>query len=1172
MKRFLLLLLTFSVVTINYAQLGEVDLTFNTIDDRSHGDMSGFNQYVDDVEIQSDGKMVVVGNFTTYNGYDYNRIVRIHPDGSIDTTFNVGTGFDDFVTEVAIQSSGKIIVTGNFSQYNGVNAGSVVRLLPDGSIDNTFNVGTGTTGVIRDISIDANGNVFLGGDMITFNSNSVIDVVKLDSEGNYDPTFNVDYSFGSGSFNIRGVRPVANNKLIVFGTFDDYGSSGLNSVVRLNADGTLDTSFDTGIDTGWGVSSVYVDDNSDLYIGGTYQSVFGNTSIHNLARFDANGTHDPTFVVSPQVNNSSSVMTKINNTIIYEGDDGLEQRDLSGNLLSSDPFNPSQVFSIAFDGTDLLVGGSNGLTQFSFVDETESPYFNIGNGSEFLSQAEELPNGKILIGAGGKRIGAYNSHLTDNGILRLMPDGSLDTTFAEIMVSDQFSGGINGDFAVQQDGKIIMVSEADIGGNIHRVFRLNEDGTLDNTFTLDNAVDVTNKHINLCIQSDSKILLSISYEVSSTFYNRVYRLNSDGSLDPSFSGWASNNMITGGQINKILCASNGNIYIGRTESEVLALQPNGDINGNFSNLNVDFTEVKDIVFDADENLMIAGEFNGVQQDIIRVLRPSYTLDASYEHPSTATDEVELLMQNDNKLIAFFTTYSSIADGYRNSVLRYNTDGTLDELILSTDYENSDYYLAHDLTMDQHGNFLLTGAFDNLNTAFLKNGITRIINDVTTDSCAYFDGLITIDSTVTCTSSGGISIEGLYGAEPYTYNWTSGGLGNSTSAQINTGGVYICEISDTNNCTVMVGTYVDGPTTIGNTFDVRTNVVSTEFRPGFNANIWLNASNTGCQPVNGELRLVLDSQLIYNGSQPTAAVSGDTLIWDFNSQQFSSNPLAPLINVTTSQQAQIGDTVQLFSVITPISGDEDQVNNEMYYSRPIVNGYDPNDIRVNPTGKCEPNYISTDQTLTYTVRFQNTGNSMAININVVDTLDSDLDVSTLRIVGSSHPMTTEFSENNLVTFVFDDIQLIDSFANEPESHGYVIFDIDPKPNLPHGTLIENKVDIYFDYNPPIRTNTVENTIYEGDLSSLDCFLSLPEDKANPYPMAFPNPFQDELKIELTDGVSQITLFSSIGEVVLEQATKGEGLAILNTSKLKPGIYLLKLHSKDSEHIIRVVKSQ
>jgi uncharacterized delta-60 repeat protein/uncharacterized repeat protein (TIGR01451 family) len=1175
MNKYLLIFLSFSFITFNYAQLGEVDLSFNPIDDRSHGDMSGYNSYVDDIAIQNDGKMIVVGNFTTYNGYDYNRIVRIHPDGSIDTTFNVGSGFDAFVSEVAIQSSGKIIVVGNFTQYNGMSSGCVVRLFPDGSIDNSFNVGTGTTGVIKSMDIDPNGNIFLGGSMSSFNLIPVTDIVKLDSEGNYDSSFDVVGDFGGGS-SLIGIHFLSNNKLIAYGQFDDYDLSGLNCIVRLNSDGSLDTSFDTGIDPGWGVTSLYVDTNSDLYIAGSYQSVSGNSSIHHLARFGANGTHDPTFVVYPAVNNSSRVLTKINNKIFYEGDYGLEQRDLSGTVLFTNPFT-LQLYSIAYDGTNLFLGcsanvGSEGVVKFLLANNTESPYYNIGNGSESLLQAEELPNGKILIGAGGKPINAYNSHLTTNAILRLLPDGSLDTTFAEIMISEEFAGMITGEFAIQQDGKIIMASKAEIGTSTYGVFRLNEDGTLDNSFTLDNAVDVTNKHINLCIQSDGKIILSISYDVSSTTYNRLYRLNPDGSLDASFSGWASNTMFTGGQVIRILCASNGNIYVGRKESDVLALLPNGDINNNFSNLNVNFLEVKDIIFDTDENLMIAGEFNGLYPDLIRVLRPSYTLDASFNCPSTGLDEVKLCLQNDNKIMLLHTQYSSIVNGYRNFVTRYNTDGTIDESILNSDWEALEINLAQDMTLDQYGNFLLTGGFNNMDSTFLKNGITRIQNDVNSDSCAYFDGLITVDSTVTCSSLGGISIEGLYGAAPYTYNWTSGGLGNSTSSQLNSGGTYICEITDTNNCTITVGTYVDGPSAIGNTFDVQTNIVATEFRPGFAANIWLDALNSGCQPVNGQLRLVLDSQLIYNSSQPAALVSGDTLIWTFNSQSFSSNSITPFINVTTSQLAQIGDTIHLLSSITPISGDSDPINNEIDYSRLIVNGYDPNDKRVSPAGKCAPNYVSSDQKLTYTIRFQNTGNSMAINVDIQDTLDSDLDISTLRIIGSSHQMYTDITENNLVKFVFDDIQLIDSLTNEPESHGYVIFEIDPKPNLPHGTLIDNKVDIYFDFNPPIRTNTVKNTIYVGDLSSLECFASLPSANANPYPTAFPNPFQDELKIELTKGISQITLYSSIGEVIIEKSTKDEGLAVLNTSKLKPGVYLLKLYSKDSEHIIRVVKSQ
>lgn len=191
---------------------------------------------------------------------------------------------------------------------------------------------------------------------------------------------------------------------------------------------------------------------------------------------------------------------------------------------------------------------------------------------------------------------------------------------------------------------------------------------------------------------------------------------------------------------------------------------------------------------------------------------------------------------------------------------------------------------------------------------------------------------------------------------------------------------------------------------------------------------------------------------------------------------------------------------------------------------------------------------------------------------MDTLNSNLDLNSLNIVGSSHDMVTEIVANNIVKFVFNDINLIDSLTNEGESHGYVIFEIKPKANLSQGTLISNQVNIYFDFKPPIVTNEVTNTIYDGDLNSLNCFLSLSEEGGIQKPIAFPNPFSDEINVKSYYGPSQIILYSSIGQELIRVSSDNEGNGTLNTENLSSGVYLIKVIGQNSEEIIKIVKSK
>ncbi len=147
--------------------------------------------------------------------------------------------------------------------------------------------------------------------------------------------------------------------------------------------------------------------------------------------------------------------------------------------------------------------------------------------------------------------------------------------------------------------------------------------------------------------------------------------------------------------------------------------------------------------------------------------------------------------------------------------------------------------------------------------------------------------------------------------------------------------------------------------------------------------------------------------------------------------------------------------------------------------PIIDSYDPNDKAVSPQGVGTERYTPTDAPLDYVIRFQNTGTDVAYKVVVVDTLSEYLDISTLRVGTVSHPyrMTVTGKGRPVLTFTFDDINLPDSTADEPRSHGRIQLGIKPKAGLPEKARVENFADIFFDYNEPIRTNTTLNAIYD-----------------------------------------------------------------------------------------------
>ncbi|MGB0932584.1 MAG: DUF7619 domain-containing protein, partial [Chitinophagales bacterium] len=147
------------------------------------------------------------------------------------------------------------------------------------------------------------------------------------------------------------------------------------------------------------------------------------------------------------------------------------------------------------------------------------------------------------------------------------------------------------------------------------------------------------------------------------------------------------------------------------------------------------------------------------------------------------------------------------------------------------------------------------------------------------------------------------------------------------------------------------------------------------------------------------------------------------------------------------------------------------------------------MQVYPKGISEQNYIEEATKLTYKIRFQNTGNDTAFRVMIVDTLPQGLEGASLNLGNSSHDYTFDIKFGNLLVWTFDNILLPDSTTNEPESHGFVQFSILPKADIELGAKIENKADIYFDFNEAVATNQVFNTIAEDLNSGLGSPLSV-----------------------------------------------------------------------------------
>ncbi len=224
-------------------------------------------------------------------------------------------------------------------------------------------------------------------------------------------------------------------------------------------------------------------------------------------------------------------------------------------------------------------------------------------------------------------------------------------------------------------------------------------------------------------------------------------------------------------------------------------------------------------------------------------------------------------------------------------------------------------------------------------------------------------------------------------------------------------------------------------------------------------------------VGGTVKIIINGPVRFasaNGLTP-ASVSGDTITWGIT--DFGTVNSAQDFNITiqTDTTALLGSQLCFTVNVTPTAGDNNPSNNTITHCFSVVNSLDPNDKQTYPIGDIAP-----QEWLTYTVRFQNSGTAEAQHIYIDDTLDMSLDESSFQLLGYSHEPIVQV-KGKAVRFNFPNINLPDSNANEPESHGYVQYKVKLKNSLSIGTQIHNTAYIYFDFNPPVVTNTVTNTI-------------------------------------------------------------------------------------------------
>jgi uncharacterized delta-60 repeat protein len=247
-----------------------------------------------------DGKIIVGGSFNTFDGQTVGRIVRLNSDGSVDTNFstNVGTGANNIVNAIAVHPDGKILVAGSFTSWNGTTVNRIVRLNSDGTRDTAFttNTGTAAAATVNSIAVQADGKILVAGSFTTWDGISVGRIVRLNSDGTRDTAFATNT--GTGANNI--ISPIAvqdDGKILVGGSFTTWNGTTVGRIVRLNSDGRVDTAFTTNTGTGAAgtVVTIFVQPNGQILVGGFFTAWNGET-VGRIIVLNNSGTVSTTFM------------------------------------------------------------------------------------------------------------------------------------------------------------------------------------------------------------------------------------------------------------------------------------------------------------------------------------------------------------------------------------------------------------------------------------------------------------------------------------------------------------------------------------------------------------------------------------------------------------------------------------------------------------------------------------------------------------------------------------------------------------------------------------------------------------------------------------------------------------------------------------------------------------
>ncbi|UOQ54414.1 T9SS type A sorting domain-containing protein [Hymenobacter cellulosivorans] len=659
----------------------------NTVDQAFAANVASLRGYIYNVRVLTSGKLLLVGDGTiTLNGLTRQDLMRLNADGTADASFNAGLASGNSSSNCsAVQPDGKLLIGGDFTSYNGVAVKSIVRLQADGAVDPTFNADTPSGSYALEITLQPDGKILVGfyyGGIVRLLPNGATDtgftppadvrrvttigvqpdgriligykgpgrstLIRVMPSGALDPTFTAPgrmlwYTYESDLFDGEKLVVEPDGHILVALEGPNNGTT-LQTLVRLNTDGTLATSFNSPLlslaekpeynhdDFGYKINSIQLQANGQVLVAGRSFRLPGRRNA--VVLLNANGTLDSAF----------------NPVLLEQGSVSSVAQQTDGKLIVGGYFD--EVNGVR--ATNLARFNADGSVDAAFTG-LASPRFTV-------SKVKLQPDGKILL----QGINPVTTSNTDRQLDRLLTTGAPDNTFqpvantsvytfcllsdGRIVINDNYPGRVSCLLATGQpdptftpltlteaaqpvitelpNGKILVsgyfyeVMQNGYRQPLKSIIRLQPNGLIDPSFSSPVQQLLELYTLAMVVQPDGKIVLGTYFRSSepATVPYGLFRLLPDGANDPTFT--ATPPIANGyGAIWAFALQPNGRILFSANGQELGRLLPNGQADPSFGAVtfgSVNFFTtpgygggLNDILMQSDGNIVVGGYFNTV---------------------------------------------------------------------------------------------------------------------------------------------------------------------------------------------------------------------------------------------------------------------------------------------------------------------------------------------------------------------------------------------------------------------------------------------------------------------------------------------------------------------------------------------------------------------------------